>query len=57
MLLWVVVCFIVLSASGILALTFGMLKSAPQVGIFRLIAGVQFLAALILVWARLVGKA
>ncbi|GHG00567.1 hypothetical protein GCM10017783_10850 [Deinococcus piscis] len=57
MLLWVVVGFIVLSAAGVLSLTFGALRTSPQVGIFRLIAAVQFLAAVILAGARLTGNA
>lgn len=57
MLLWVVVAFILISASGVLALTFGLLKHSPQVNIFRLIAAVQFLAAFILIGARLTGRA
>ncbi|UFA50385.1 hypothetical protein [Deinococcus radiophilus] len=57
MLLWILVAFIVFSASGILALTFGPLKATPQVGIFRLLAGVQFLAALALAGARVMGYA
>ncbi|MCY1701554.1 hypothetical protein [Deinococcus sp. SL84] len=57
MLLWVLVGFIVLSASVVLALTFGALRTSPQVGLFRLIAGVQFLAAAVLAGARLMGSA
>lgn len=57
MLLWVLVGFIVLSATGVLSLTFGVLRGTPQVGTFRLIAGVQYLAALVLAGARLAGKA
>ncbi|MFC6592535.1 hypothetical protein ACFP81_11375 [Deinococcus lacus] len=57
MALWAVVLFTVLSASGILALTFGPLRAASNVGVIRSIAAVQYLAAAVLAGARLTGNA
>ena len=55
--LWVFFILILLSASGILALTFGPLKAAPNVGALRAVAYVQYAAALLLLGARLTGNA
>ncbi|GGK87908.1 hypothetical protein [Deinococcus radiotolerans] len=55
--LWVFFILILLSASGILALTFGPLKAAPNVGALRTVAYVQYVAALLLLGARLTGNA
>ncbi len=57
MALWLFVFLIVLSASSVLYLSFGPLRRAPNVGSLRLIAAVQYLAALLLAGARLLGKA
>lgn len=55
--LWIVFGFIVLSATGIMALTFGPLKKAANVQLIRGIAVVQYVAAGVLAAARLMGKA
>lgn len=55
--LWLVVVFILCSASGILYLTFGPLKTASNVMVIRSIAALQYLCAVVLVAARLLGKA
>lgn len=57
MALWIVFGFIVLSATGIMALTFGPLKKAANVNIIRGIALVQYAAAGVLAIARLMEKA
>lgn len=57
MALWFFVVLILLSASFILYLSVGPLRRAPNVGSLRLIAGVQYFAALLLAAARLLGKA
>ena len=57
MALWLFVILILLSASFVLYLSFGPLKKAPNVGSLRLIAGVQYFAALLLAAVRLFGKA
>ncbi len=57
MALWFFVVLILLSASFILYLSVGPLRRAPNVSSLRLIAGVQYFAALLLVAARLLGKA
>lgn len=57
MVLWLLVVFIVLSASLILALTLGPLRTAANVRVIRLFAAVQYAAALLLAGARLTGKA
>ena len=57
MALWLFVILIVLSASFVLYLSFGPLRRAPNVGNLRLIAAFQYLAALLLAGARLLGMA
>jgi hypothetical protein len=57
MVLWLVVGFIVLSATLILALSFGPLKAAANVGVVRVFACVQYAAAALLAGARLTGQA
>ncbi|WP_162832508.1 MULTISPECIES: hypothetical protein [Deinococcus] len=57
MALWLVVAFIVLSASFILALSLGPLRTAANVRVIRGIAAVQYLAAAVLAGARLTGQA
>lgn len=57
MALWLFVILILLSASFLLYLSFGPLKRAPNVSSLLLIAGVQYFAALLLIAARLLGKA
>ncbi|GGM33986.1 hypothetical protein GCM10008956_07820 [Deinococcus arenae] len=57
MALWLVFGFILLSATLILAMTFGPLRAAANVGVIRMIAYVQYAAALLLLGARLTGKA
>ncbi|WP_221089907.1 hypothetical protein [Deinococcus aquaedulcis] len=57
MALWVLFILIVLSATGILALTLGPLKTARNVMTLRLIAGVQYAMAALLLGARLTGNA
>jgi succinate-acetate transporter protein len=57
MVLWLVVAFIVLSATLILALSFGPLRVAGNVGVIRAFAGVQYAAAALLAGARLTGNA
>ncbi|ANC71429.1 MULTISPECIES: hypothetical protein [Deinococcus] len=57
MLLWFVVIFILLSATGILYLTLGPLKTAANVSTLRAFAAVQYLCAAILALARAFGKA
>lgn len=57
MMLWLVVGFILLSATVVMSLTFGLLKNASNVNLLRLIAGVQYAAALVLAGARLTGNA
>lgn len=55
--LWLVALFIALSASLILALTLGPLRRAGNVRVLRAFAAVQYVAALLLVGARLTGNA
>lgn len=55
--LWLVVGAILLSATFILALTLGPLRTAGNVWVLRAVAGVQFLAAAGLAAARLLGQA
>ena len=57
MALWLVVVTIVLSATLILALTFGPLKAAANLGVIRAFALVQYAAAALLAGARLTGQA
>ncbi|MFC4639269.1 hypothetical protein [Deinococcus hohokamensis] len=57
MVLWLVVAFILLSATLILALSFGPIKAAPNIGVIRLFAAVQYAAAALLAGARLLGNA
>ncbi|MEF2279144.1 hypothetical protein V3W47_12610 [Deinococcus sp. YIM 134068] len=57
MALWLVVLFIVLSATLILALTLGPLRTAANVRVLRLFVGVQYAAAALLAGARLLGSA
>ncbi|BBN94671.1 MULTISPECIES: hypothetical protein [Deinococcus] len=57
MALWLVFGFILLSATLILAMTFGPLRAAANVRVIRMIAYVQYAAALLLLGARLTGKA
>ncbi len=57
MVLWLLVAVIVLSATLILALTLGPLRSAANVGVIRAFAGVQYAAAALLAGARLTGNA
>lgn len=57
MALWLVVAFIVLSATLILALSLGPLRSVPNVGMLRVLAAVQYVAAALLAGARLTGNA
>ncbi|WP_199776998.1 hypothetical protein [Deinococcus sp. NW-56] len=57
MVLWLVVAFIVLSASLILALSYGPLRTAANVRTVRTFAAVQYLAAAVLAAARLMGQA
>ncbi|WP_198170845.1 hypothetical protein [Deinococcus arboris] len=55
--LWVFFVVILLSATGILALALGPLKSAPSAQMLRMIAGVQYALAALLLGARLTGNA
>lgn len=57
MMLWLVVAFTALSATVVLSLTFGLLKTASNVRVLRMIAGVQYAAAMVLAGARLTGQA
>lgn len=57
MALWFIVILIVLSASFVLFLAAGPLRKAPHASGLRLIAAAQYLAALLLAGARLLGKA
>ena len=57
MVLWLAVLFIAFSATLILALTLGPLRTAANVRVIRLFAAVQYAAALLLAGARLTGKA
>lgn len=57
MVLWLVVVFILLSATLILALSFGPLKAAENIRVIRMFAAVQYVAALLLALARLTGRA
>lgn len=57
MLLWVFVVLIVCSASFVAMLAWGPLKSTPQAGVLRTVAFVQYLLALLLAGARLMGMA
>ena len=57
MALWLFVFLILLSALFVLYLSFGPLRRAPNAGSLRLIALVQYAAALLLAAARLLGKA
>ncbi|GGQ93101.1 hypothetical protein [Deinococcus ruber] len=57
MALWLFVILICLSASFVLYLSLGPLRRAPNAGMLRLIALVQYAAALLLAAARLLGKA
>ena len=57
MALWLVVVGILISATFILYLSLVPLKAAANAGTIRLNAVVQYAAALILVAARLMGKA
>ncbi|MDP9762934.1 MULTISPECIES: hypothetical protein [Deinococcus] len=57
MLLWLLVAFILLSASAVLYLTYGPLRTASNVQLLRGIAAVQYAAALVLIAARLTGRA
>lgn len=57
MLLWVLFAIIVLSASGILWLSFGPFRGTAQVLPLRLVAAFQYLLAAVLAGARLLGKA
>ncbi|MBZ9712148.1 hypothetical protein [Deinococcus multiflagellatus] len=57
MALWVLFILILLSATGILALTLGPLKTTGNTSTLRLIAGVQYALAAVLLVARLMGKA
>lgn len=55
--LWFLFVLILLSASFVLYLSLGPLRRAPNAGSLRLIAGAQYLAALLLLLARLFGRA
>jgi hypothetical protein len=57
MALWLFVFLILLSASFVLYLSVGPLRKAPNVNAIRLVAGAQYLAALVLAGARLLGAA
>ncbi|GAA0521691.1 hypothetical protein [Deinococcus depolymerans] len=57
MALWLLFGVILLSATGILALTFGPLRAATNVRTIRIIAYVQYACALLLLGVRLSGKA
>ena len=57
MLLWLVVAFILFSASAVLYLTVGPLRTAANVNVIRAFAFVQYAAAAVLAGARLLGKA
>ena len=57
MLLWVVVVAILLSATFILWTSLGPLKTAANVNTIRAFAVIQYVAALVLAGARLLGKA
>ena len=57
MVLWLVVFAILLSASLILALSLGPLKTAANVKTIRLFALIQYVAAAVLAAFRLLGKA
>ncbi|GGJ63364.1 hypothetical protein [Deinococcus aquiradiocola] len=57
MALWLFVILILCSASFVLYLTYGPLRRAPNVASLRLVAAVQYLAAVVLAVARLLGKA
>ena len=57
MALWFFVVLILLSASFVTYLALGPLRRAPNVGSLRLIAAVQYVAALVLAVAGLLGRA
>ncbi len=57
MALWFLVVLILCSASFVLYLGVGPLRPAPNSGTLRLLAGLQYLAALLLLGARLLGRA
>ena len=57
MALWLVVGFILVSATTVMVLTFGLLRTAANVRALRVIAAVQYLAAAVLAGARLTGQA
>ncbi len=57
MILWLVVVAILFSATLILALSLGPLKTAANVGTIRAFAAVQYVAAALLAGARALGKA
>lgn len=57
MALWLVVGFILVSATTVMVLTFGLLRTAANVRALRVIAAVQYLAAAVLAGARLLGQA
>lgn len=57
MALWLFFGFILLSATFVLLLSVGPLKAAPNVGMLRLVALVQYAAAAVLAAARVTGKA
>ncbi|WP_200939644.1 hypothetical protein [Deinococcus sp. Leaf326] len=57
MILWLVVVAILFSATLVLALAMGPLKTAANVGTIRAFAAVQYLAAVLLAGARALGKA
>lgn len=57
MVLWVLVVAILLSATLILGLALGPLKTAANVGTIRLFAIIQYAAAALLAVMRLLGKA
>ncbi|CAM3286013.1 HIG1 domain-containing protein [Deinococcus saxicola] len=57
MALWLFCGFILLSATFILMLSMGPLKTAPNAGALRTVALVQFVAAALLAVARVSGAA
>lgn len=57
MALWLVVILILLSATFIMVLALGPLKAAPNARTIQVVAGLQYVAAALLVGARLLGKA
>ncbi|MFC4455574.1 hypothetical protein [Deinococcus sonorensis] len=57
MALWVFAVLILLSASFVLFMAQGPLRSTPNVGVLRVLAALQYLAVVILVAARLLGRA